>query len=144
MTVRFPRATRLAVSGALLLAACGGGDQREAGAAEKEKAEAAPAATGKVIVVTATTDEKGSYFSPNRIEAHQGDILQFTLAVGVHNVNFLPDSNTVKTGLPAPSDMLQLPGQTIEIPLTFGTGTFYFQCDPHAALGMNGRVKVED
>jgi plastocyanin len=39
--------------------------------------------------------------------------------------------------------MLQLPGQSIDIPLNFGKGKFYFQCDPHAALGMKGHVEVE-
>jgi plastocyanin len=27
--------------------------------------------------------------------------------------------------------------------VTFAPGSYYFQCDPHAALGMKGRVKVE-
>ncbi|MBK7908115.1 MAG: hypothetical protein IPJ78_16335 [Gemmatimonadetes bacterium] len=30
----------------------------------------------------------------------------------------------------------------MDVPLTFGTGRFYFQCDPHAALGMVGHVEV--
>lgn len=147
MIVRTARAPLLAVPAVLLflLGGCGGGEKPEPGGDDKAgKPEGGAAPAGRAIVVTATTDEKGSYFSPSQIEAHPGDTLRFTLAVGVHNVNFLADSNTVKTGLPTPTDMLQLPGQTIDIPLTFGKGTFYFQCDPHAALGMHGRVKVED
>jgi plastocyanin len=120
-----------------VLAACGG--ERES----KEHAAPAAAPSGKVIEVTATTDEKGSYFTPNKFEAHEGDIMRVKLVVGVHNVHFLPDSNAGKTNLPAASDMLQLPGQTIDIPLNFGKGHFYFQCDPHAALGMKGHVEVE-
>ena len=134
---------------ALALTACGGGGERE-----HEKGEARPeaergehhdaAATGKVITVQVTTDEKGNYFSPAEIEAKEGDVLRFTLVTGVHNVHFLADSNAGKSGLPPASDMLQLPGQTYDVPLTFGEGTFYFQCDPHVALGMKGHVKVED
>jgi plastocyanin len=71
-------------------------------------------------------------------------VLRFTLQVGVHNVNFLPDSNPGRQNLPKVSDMLQLPGQTHDIKLDFGTGRFYFQCDPHALLGMIGHVKVEE
>lgn len=130
-----------------LLAACGGGEKREEGGEgkESEKEEhGAAAATGKVIVITATTDEKGNYFSPSEVEAHRGDVLRFTLVVGVHNVHFLPDSNVGKTGLPGPSELLQLPGQTIDIPVTFDEGTYYFQCDPHAALGMKGHLRVHD
>lgn len=102
-----------------------------------------PCATCKVITVRMTTNETGNFFEPNKIEAHDGDVLRFTLATGVHNVHFLPDSNPGKTGLPPASDMLQLPGQTKDILLSFGTGRFYFQCDPHAALGMVGTVMVK-
>jgi plastocyanin len=61
----------------------------------------------------------------------------------VHNVNFLPDSNRVKTGLPTASEMLQLPGQTFDVKVTLPPGRYYFQCDPHALLGMIGRLEVE-
>jgi plastocyanin len=103
-----------------------------------------PGPGGKVIVIEATSDEKGNYFTPNEIEAHRGDVLRYKLKIGVHNVHFLPDSNPGKTGLPPASEMLQLPGQTIDIPVNFAAGKYYFQCDPHAALGMKGHLKVED
>lgn len=112
-------------------------------AAPASGSEAKPAATGKVIVVEATTDEKGNYFTPKEIEAHPGDVLRFTLKLGVHNVHFLPDSNPGKKNLPPASEMLQLPGQTIDIPVNFEPGKYYFQCDPHAALGMKAHLEVE-
>lgn len=134
----------------LAAAACGGEKpESSAPAAPVATAPAAPAAsvepcaTCKVIEVTMTTTEKGNFYTPNKIEAHEGDVLRFKLVVGVHNVNFLPDSNPGKKNLPPVSDMLQLPGQTADIALNFGTGQFYFQCDPHALLGMVGHVKVE-
>lgn len=138
--------------GVLTIAACSKGekapasDTAQAGAPPVGGAEAAtaPAPGGKVIVIEAITDEKGNYFNPNKIEAHKGDLLRFTLKVGVHNVNFLPDSNTIKTGLPRASEMLQLPGQTVDILVNFERGHYYFQCDPHAALGMKGYLEVED
>ena len=105
---------------------------------------ATPAAGGKVIVVELVTDAKGNYFSPSEIEAHQGDVIRYTLKIGVHNVHFLADSNSIKTGLPPASDMLQLPGQTYDVPVNFAEGKYYFQCDPHAALGMKGHLEVED
>ncbi|HLA89367.1 MAG TPA: plastocyanin/azurin family copper-binding protein [Gemmatimonadaceae bacterium] len=106
-------------------------------------ATATPCATCKVIEVLATSDEKGNYYSPKEIAANAGDVLRFKIVVGVHNVNFLPDSNPGRTGLPPATPLLQLPGQTQDIALTFGTGKFYFQCDPHAALGMIGHVTVK-
>ena len=134
---------------AVLSLACGKEEKKEESSAAAVPAAtpgaaATPAPGGNVIVIEAISDEKGNYFSPNQLEAHKGDVLRFTLKVGVHNVHFLPDSNAIKTGLPPASEMLQLPGQTYDVPVNFAEGTYYFQCDPHAALGMHGRVKVED
>ena len=102
------------------------------------------AAGGRTIVVEAYTDAAGNYFKPNEIEAKKGDVIRFTLKMGVHNVHFLPDSNPGKTGLPAASDMLQLPGQTYDVPVTQASGRYYFQCDPHALLGMKGHLTVKE
>lgn len=130
-----------AIVGILVFAAaCGGGESKPA---EGGASAAQPAATGAVIEITATTDDKGNYFAPNDITAKPGDVLRVKLITGVHNVNFLPDSNPGKAGLPPVSAFLQLPGQTIDIPLTFGEGDFYFQCDPHALLGMKGHLHVK-
>ena len=122
----------------------GGGEAREAEHAESHDDESAAKPTGKVIVVEAYSDAVGNYFKPNDFEVHRGDIIRFTLKSGVHNVHFLADSNPGKSGLPAASDMLQLPDQTYDVPVNFAEGRYYFQCDPHAALGMKGHVKVED
>jgi plastocyanin len=141
---------------AATLAGCSSGKTPVAGAgattgaaAPPSPAAAAPAGPqtpdpgGKIIPVTLITDETGNYFKPNNIEAHQGDVLRFTVGMGVHNVNFFPDSNSGKPGLPAASDMLQLPGQTYDVKVTFAPGKYYFQCDPHAPLGMRGHLEVE-
>ncbi len=134
-----------------LLAACSKGEKGAtadtsgaAAATTTPGGEVKPGPGGKVIIIEAASDEKGNYFTPNQIEAHKGDVLRFTVKIGVHNVHFLPDSNPGKPGLPPPSELLQLPGQTVDIPVNFAAGTYYFQCDPHAALGMKGHLKVED
>ena len=136
-----------ALGAVLLASACGKGEQ-SAGTADTSKhdaaATAAHAATGHTIVVEAYSDAEGNYFKPAEIEAHPGDVVRFTLKAGVHNINFLADSNPGKTGLPAASDMLQLPDQTYDLPVTLANGRYYFQCDPHAALGMKGHLTVED
>lgn len=100
--------------------------------------------TGDTVKVELYSDATGNYFKPNEIEAKQGDVLRFIMKVGVHNVHFLPDSNTIKTGLPPASDMLQLPDQTYDLPVNLAEGKYYFQCDPHAALGMKGHLKVDE
>ena len=103
-----------------------------------------PAAAGRTIVVEAYTDASGNYFKPSDVSAKKGDVIRFTLKMGVHNVHFLPDSNAGKTGLPPASDMLQLPDQTYDVPVTFAAGRYYFQCDPHALLGMKGHLTVSE
>ena len=145
MTTFVPKTALLA--GLILLVACGGGDKQSSGTADSAPVAipgGQPAATGKTIVVEMVTDETGNYFSPKEIEAHQGDLIRFTLRAGVHNVHFLPDSNSIKTGLPPASEMLQLPEQTYDFVVNLQKGDYYFQCDPHAALGMRGKLEVED
>lgn len=99
--------------------------------------------TGKIVIVELNSDAQGNYFKPAKFDVHRGDIIRFTLKSGVHNVDFLPDSNPGKANLPPASDMLQLPNQTLDIPVNLAPGKYYFQCDPHAALGMIGRLEVE-
>jgi plastocyanin len=119
-----------------------GGDKPTAPAAGVGAPSVTP--TGKNIVVELYTDEKGNYFKPNKFEVHRGDKITFTLMAGVHNVHFLPDSNPGKKDLPPASEFLQLPGQTWEYIVALAPGKYYFQCDPHALLGMVGHIEVED
>ena len=148
----------MSLGAAISLAACGGdkGAAKDtATTASGTSPAAAPASGGsgaavtpapgrKVVEVKMITDGTGNRFEPNKLEVKEGDVLRFTLVAGVHNVHFLPDSNPGKTGLPAMSEMLQLPGQTLDIPVNFKEGHYYFQCDPHALLGMTARLEVED
>lgn len=145
---------KLSFAAALVaLVACGGGEKKaaESTAAAPSAAPAAapsgpitPGPGGKVITVELYSDATGNYFKPNEITANKGDVIRYTLKVGVHNVHFLADSNAGKSGFPtAPSDMLQLPGQTYDVLVNWAPGKYYFQCDPHAALGMHGHVTVQ-
>lgn len=154
MTTRNTLRNCTIVASALAFFACGGTKKADSttppGAAPPSAAPGAATATSapapgrKVVVVELHTDETGNFFKPNKLEVHQGDVLRFTLVTGVHNVHFLPDSNPGRTGLPPASDLLQLPGQTLDIPVTMPEGHYYFQCDPHAALGMRAHLEVED
>lgn len=134
---------------ALMVVGCKAEKQEEGektptpGAAPGAPAATGAAATGDTILIETWTDATGNYFKPNKIEAHRGDVLRYINKVGVHNVHFLPDSNTIKTGLPPASDMLQLPDQTYDLVVSLEPGKYYFQCDPHAALGMKGHLDVE-
>lgn len=135
---------RLAIATCLCaLAACGRTDApAPAGDANGAASSSAPA-SGTVIELRAVTDEKGNRYEPARVQARPGDILRFTLVSGVHNVSFQPAANPPGVSLPAAGDMLQLPGQTYDLAVNLPAGTYHFQCDPHAALGMVGELVVE-
>jgi plastocyanin len=155
--MRYLQTTPIIVA-AVVLTACSAKEQPASDSTQQPAAAAAatsnspafgenltPDAGGKVIEVHMMTDEQGNNrFEPNQIEAHQGDVIRFTLKTGVHNVDFFADSNAVKAGLPAASALLQLPGQTADLKVALAPGKYYFQCDPHAALGMKGRLEVEE
>jgi plastocyanin len=117
---------------------------KQAGTPPASGGAAIAAPRGDTILIEAWTDGTGNYFKPNKIEAHRGDVLRYVLKVGVHNMHFLPDSNEIKTGLPPASELLQIPGQTYDLVVSLQPGRYYFQCDPHAALGMKGQLEVED
>lgn len=135
----------IAVAAVVAMSCSGGEKEKERDDDDRTAASSQPAgATGDTIIVEMHSDATGNYYKPNDIEAEPGDLVRFILKSGVHNVNFLPDSNEIKTGLPAPSDMLQLPDQTYDLVVSMKPGHYYFQCDPHAALGMKGRLEVEE
>lgn len=147
MTAR-PRVPRILWLLAVLVA-CGGGDEETAtpmpSAGPAPAGQVQPAPGGKVITVEMLTDEKGNnLFRPNAIDANEGDVLRFTLVSGVHNVHFPADSNRTAKNLPRASDLLQLPGQTYDVLLDWEEGQYFFQCDPHALLGMVGRLTIHD
>lgn len=136
----------------VMVASCGG--EKKATPSETPTAGAPAAATtsgpqtpdpgGQIIKVDLVSDADGNYFKPAEINAKRGDVVRFTLKVGVHNVHFLADSNVGRTGYPqAPSEFLQLPGQTYDVKVAFAPGTYFFQCDPHVALGMKGHLIVQ-
>lgn len=141
-----------------LTAACGSGEQREAtdsaqnpvaadtmsGGASGGAQQLTPDAGGKVIEVQMLTDEQGNNkFEPADFEASKGDVIRYVLKTGVHNAHFLPDSNPGKSGLPPAGPLLQLPGQSYDVKVSFEPGTYYYHCDPHALLGMKGHVTVK-
>jgi len=120
-------------------AAAGAGD---AGAAAPEESGSVTP-TGTVIEVKMVTDGAGNYFEPAAVSAKPGDVVRFVLVSGVHNVSFPPASNASGAALPALSPYLQLPGQTHDLLVELGAGEYTFQCDPHAALGMVGKLTVQ-
>ncbi|HET8654611.1 MAG TPA: plastocyanin/azurin family copper-binding protein [Longimicrobiaceae bacterium] len=137
----------------LALTACGAENTAQptvtstAAATESDDASATPAAaapaSGHVIEVTATTDGSGvNKFEPNTITAKKGDVIRVKLGQGVHDFHIVEGPSGVT--LPPATEYLQIPGQTVDVPVALPAGTYTFQCDPHAALGMKGTLTVQD
>ena len=154
---------KLSLLGAVaLLAACGGGDKpatdntatdtaTAAAAPAPEAAPAAapadaPAATGNVIEVhmVSTPDGASGHFEPANVTAKKGDTVRFiTDGKAPHNVDFAAAENVGKSNLPAASQYLTAPNQTFDLVVGMDAGTYNFQCDPHAAMGMKGVLTVQ-
>jgi len=145
-----------------LLAACGGGDNKTAttttdtttAAAAPAVPPAAPAAapatapaTGNVAEVhmVTTPDGASGHFEPANVTVKKGDTVRFiTDGKTVHNVSFPPADNAGKTGLPPqPGPYLTTPNANYDVVASMDPGTYNFQCDPHAPMGMKGTLTVQ-
>lgn len=122
-----------------------------------------PAATGAMMPITGTThdvkmvgDGTSYRFEPAEITIKQGDGIKYTfVSGGPHNVAF--DPNT--TPAPAKAQLVaNMPEQIAELSgkmlLTAGetytvsfagvpAGTYDFNCTPHLAMNMRGKVTVQ-
>lgn len=135
-----------ALGGAFLLAACGGDGPRGTSTAEAATPAAAAEAvpTGNVVEVGMISDpSRGELFDPLTVTVNQGDVIRWKLVSGVHNASFPAAKNPSGAVLPQSTPYLQAPGQTHDMPVNLPPGEYYFQCDPHIALGMVGTLIVE-
>jgi plastocyanin len=130
---------------AALASACGGTDAPSAATTGARPAAAAAAATGEVVEVSmASNPGQGEVFTPADVTVKRGGVVRFKLVSGVHNASFPAQKNPAGVQLPAATPYLQAPGQTHDLPIDLPAGTYHFQCDPHAALGMVGTLTVTD
>jgi len=132
---------------AALLLALGGCSKSPSGGAP-----ATPAPfTGTVHEVKMRGTAKGYFYEPAQLMIKKGDKVRFTMVDGgPHNVNFTGQN------IPGPAKvllegegkmlgaMLQAPGQTYDVEFgeRFPIGDYNYVCDPHAALGMKGKIVV--
>jgi plastocyanin len=126
---------------AVLLAGCGAGDAAGAAGGTRGKPSVEP--TGTVVEV-AMRSVNGERFGPAELTVKRGDVIRFVLESGVHNVSFPAGENPAGVRLPETSPYLQMPGQTHDILIDLPVGEYTYHCDPHAVLGMVGRLTVGD
>ncbi|WP_337170133.1 plastocyanin/azurin family copper-binding protein [Gemmatimonas aurantiaca] len=152
---------------AIMLGACGGGDKATADSAASAAAAApaaeAPAAPAAAAPITGTThnvnmvgDEKGYRFEPAEITIKAGDGITFHMVSGgPHNVAFDPATlpAAAKAALLAnmPEQAGELSGKMLlnageSYTISFAgvpAGTYDFNCTPHLAMNMKGKVTVQ-
>ena len=144
---------------AALLAACGGGDNggnagqttdNSGAAAPAAEAPvtppAAPAASGDVVEVRMLTSADGATgtFEPANVTVKKGQTIRFvTDGKAAHNVSFPPAENAGKSNLPPPSQYVTAAGTSVDVVANMDAGTYNFQCDPHATMGMKGVLTVQ-
>ena len=152
----FQQLLRTPVIGLIVFAAaCGGADQeaavQETPAADAPAATAAPGApaaagTGQVHEVRMTTTDGGASgrFEPAEITVKQGDVIRWIQETSgaAHNVSFAPAINQGMANLPPQGPYLTTAGQTYEITVDMQPGAYNYQCDPHAMMGMVGKVNI--
>lgn len=143
------------------VAACGGGDKPaeggEQGAAPAGGATAeapaapageaaAPATQGTVHTVRMVTTQGGAsgQFEPADLTVKKGDIVRFVNDGGAqHNASFPAADNPGAANLPQATPYLAAAEQTADVQITMDAGTYTYQCDPHAAMGMKGKITVQ-
>lgn len=135
------RGFRLAAlaAGVSLAAACG-----DAGTASVNGGRAAASVepTGNVVEVLMVSG-RGELFDPGHVTVKRGDILRFKLEMGVHNASWPAAENPAGVKLPDATPYLQVPGQTYDVLIDMPPGEYTYHCDPHAVLGMIGKLTVE-
>jgi plastocyanin len=148
---------KLPVLGMIVLAAaCGGGDKaaettsdtpQGPAATAPATSEAATAAPGQgtVHTVRMTTTQGGASgtFEPANLTVKKGDVIRY-VAEGnaAHNVSFPADQNPGKSNLPGVGPY-KTNGETYELQVAMDAGTYNYQCDPHAPMGMKGTLTVQ-
>jgi plastocyanin len=158
------RVTSLVAGLALVLAACGGekkADEAPAttgadtAAAATGGEAAAPAATGATHEVQMTMTDGKYVFTPAELTVKPGDVVRYVNGQGgPHNVSFWQDSipsgaaSAVKISEemgPLTSVMLVEQGKTIDVTIASGApaGEYKYYCQPHLAMGMVGKLTVQ-
>ena len=153
------RVTSMVAGLVLVLSACGG--EKADDAATTTADTAAPAATAPAATAGATHDVnmslvEGQYrFEPADLTVKAGDVVRFhNKSGGPHNVAFWADSipaggaeaiQVVDAAAPLTSQMVveQDAIITVNVGASAPTGEYRFTCQPHAAMGMNGKLTVQ-
>jgi plastocyanin len=139
--MKFAKVMTAALGLALAAGACGS-DSGTGSVNGGGKAQPSVTPTGNVVEVLMVSG-RGELFDPGHVTVKRGDVLRFKLEMGVHNASWPAGENPAGVKLPEASPFLQIPGQTYDVLIDMPPGEYTFHCDPHAVLGMIGKLTVE-
>lgn len=150
--------TAASLASVILLSGCGRSnntsttsqsDSTTASADSAQTPAAAAEPVGEIVDIKMRGTKEGYFFQPNQVVVKPGDKVRFTMVDGgPHNVSFsdqsLPNgaSMVLENRGKLVGALLQAPSQTYEIQFTkdLPGGEYNFVCQPHAALGMKGKI----
>jgi plastocyanin len=159
------------VAGAMAIVACSGGDKKaDSTAATTNDTAAAPATTttatttgsttaaapitGKTVEVKMIGDGSTYKFDPAEVTIKKGDGIKWVMVSGgPHNVAFIDTPDAAKAQLSAnmpqqmkdlTSPMMMTPNETYIVSFAnVPAGVYNYHCEPHAAMGMKGKITVQ-
>jgi len=159
------------VAGAMAIVACAGGDKKTettttttdtAAAAATTTSTATTAGstaamapiTGKTYEIKMIGDGTTYKFDPAETTLKQGDGVKFIMVTGgPHNVAFIDTPAAAQSQLSAnmpnqmkelTSPMMMTPNETYTVSFAnVPAGVYNFHCEPHAAMGMKGKITVQ-
>lgn len=150
------RVTSMVAGLVLVLAACGGEKADDAATTDTTAMAPAPAATAGATHDVDMSLTDGQYrFVPAELTVKAGDVVRFhNRSGGPHNVAFFADSipaggaeavQVVDPMAPLTSQMVvdQDAVITVNVGASAPTGEYKFTCQPHAAMGMHGKLTVQ-
>ncbi|HLL82961.1 MAG TPA: plastocyanin/azurin family copper-binding protein, partial [Longimicrobium sp.] len=95
------------------------------------------------VRMTTTQGGASGTFEPANLTVKKGDVIRYVSeGNAVHNVSFPADQNPGKSNLPG-AGPFKANGETYELQVAMDAGTYNYQCDPHAAMGMKGTLTVQ-
>jgi len=158
-------------AGAMAIVACAGGDKKTettttttdtAAAAATTTSTATTAGstaamapiTGKTYEIKMIGDGTTYKFDPAETTLKQGDGVKFIMVTGgPHNVAFIDTPAAAQSQLSAnmpnqmkelTSPMMMTPNETYTVSFAnVPAGVYNFHCEPHAAMGMKGKITVQ-
>lgn len=131
-----------------------GGDSTEGASGEEVAEQPQPVSTEETVTETKVTTTEGAQativdvttsgltFTPNEVTINVGDSVRFSVPSSHNVVQVSPALWDANKNEPETNGFSVDFGETKEV-LFSTAGTYYYVCQPHAAVGMKGKIVVK-